>query len=155
MSPQNWVRTMCLLWPGQDGFDYPFQADYSRCWRLLIDGIGEVAAHRPDVRIAIEYKPKEPRAHLFVRNAGTLLHLLHEIGLANVGATIDLGHSLVAGENAAEAAVLLADAGKLFQVHVNDNYRDWDHDLMVGTISSGKRLNSSTGSSGRVTTAGT
>lgn len=124
-----------LLWPGQDGFDYPFQVDYSRCWKLLIDGIGEVAGHRPDIRIAIEYKPKEPRSHLFVRNAGVLLHLLREIGLANVGATIDFGHSLVAGENPAEAVNLLADAGKLFQVHVNDNYRDWDHDLMVGTIS--------------------
>lgn len=123
-----------LLWPGQDGFDYPFQADYDECWKLLIDGIGEVASHAPDVRVAIEYKPKEPRANCFIRNAGVLLWLLKTIDLPNVGATIDFGHSLVAGENPAEAAALLAGEGKLFQVHLNDNYRDWDHDLIVGSI---------------------
>ena len=123
-----------LLWPGQDGFDYPFQVDYSESWKLLIDGIGEVASHRPDVKISIEYKPKEPRANIFIRNAGTLLYLMNTIGLPNIGATIDYGHSLVAGENPAESAVLLAREGKLFQVHVNDNYRDWDHDMLVGTV---------------------
>ena len=39
-----------------------------------------------------------------------------------------------AGENPGEAAVLLHRAGKLFQVHINDNYRDWDHDLIVGSV---------------------
>ena len=121
-----------LLWPGQDGFDYPFQVDYGECWKLLIDGIGEVAAHCPDVKIAIEYKPKEPRANCFIRNAGVLLYLLKCVDLPNVGATIDFGHSLVAGENPGEAAALLAREGKLFQVHLNDNYRDWDHDLVPG-----------------------
>jgi len=123
-----------LLWPGQDGFDYPFQVDYSKNWKLLIDGISEVASHRPDVKIAVEYKPKEPRTNIYIRNAGVLLHMLETINMPNVGATIDLGHSLVAGESPAEAVALLADAGRLFQVHVNDNYRDWDHDLIVGGV---------------------
>jgi xylose isomerase len=123
-----------LLWPGQDGFDYPFQVDYSKNWTLLIDAIGEVAAHRPEVKIAIEYKPKEPRTNIYVRNAGVLLYLLEKVNLPNVGGTIDLGHSLVAGEGPAEAAALLARAERLFQVHVNDNYRDWDHDLIVGSV---------------------
>ena len=123
-----------LLWPGQDGFDYPFQADYGKAWRLLIDGIIEVASHRRDIRIGIEYKPKEPRTNLFVRNAGTLLYLLKTVNMDNVGGVIDFGHSLVAGENPAEAAVLLAGEGKLFEVHLNDNYRDYDHDMMVGSI---------------------
>lgn len=123
-----------LLWPGQDGFDYPFQVDYASSWDHLITGIGEIASHRPDVRIAIEYKPKEPRTNSFVRNAGTLLYLIDKVGLPNVGGCIDLGHSLVAGENPGEAAALLAREGKLFQVHVNDNYRDWDHDLIVGSV---------------------
>lgn len=123
-----------LLWPGQDGFDYPFQVDYNASWKLLIDGIIEVASHAPDVRIAVEYKPKEPRANCFIRNAGVLLWLLKTINLPNVGATIDFGHSLVAGENPAEAAAMLAGEGRLFQVHLNDNYRDWDHDLIVGSV---------------------
>jgi sugar phosphate isomerase/epimerase len=114
--------------------DVPLQSDYQKYWTLLVDGIGEVAAHRPDVRISIEYKRMEPRTNCYVRNAGVLLALLSEIGMDNVGGCIDLGHSLVAGENPGEAVVLLHRAGKLFQVHVNDNYRDWDHDLIVGSV---------------------
>jgi sugar phosphate isomerase/epimerase len=123
-----------LMWPGQDGFDYPFQSDYAKYWRLLVEAIGEVASHRPEVKIAIEYKKQEPRANCYIRNAGVLLNLLHEVGMKNVGGCIDLGHSLAAGENPAEAAVLLHRAGKLFQVHLNDNYRDWDHDLILGSV---------------------
>jgi xylose isomerase len=123
-----------LMWPGQDGFDYPFQSDYMKYWDLLIGGISEVASHRPDVKIAIEYKKMEPRTNCYVRNAGVLLNLLNEVNMENVGSCIDLGHSLVAGENPGEAAVLLSRAGKFFQVHINDNYRDWDHDLVVGSV---------------------
>jgi xylose isomerase len=32
-----------LMWPGQDGFDYPFQSDYQKYWGLLVEAIGEVA----------------------------------------------------------------------------------------------------------------
>lgn len=123
-----------LMWPGQDGFDYPFESDYLKYWDLLVQAIAEVASHRPDVRIAIEYKKQEPRANCYIRNAGTLLSLLYDVHMENVGGCIDLGHSLAAGENPGEAAVLLHRAGKLFQVHINDNYRDWDHDLIVGSV---------------------
>jgi len=124
-----------LMWPGQDGFDYPLQSDYLKYWALLVEGIAEVAAHRPDVKIAIEYKRMEPRTNCYIRNAGVLLALLAEVGMKNVGACIDLGHSLVAGENPGEAVALLHRSGKLFQVHINDNFRDWDHDLIVGSVS--------------------
>ncbi len=123
-----------LVWPGTDGFDYPFQADYRRNWDLLVEGLREVGGHRADVRLAVEYKPREARAHLHLCSAGVLLSMLQEIDLPNVGATLDLGHSLMAGENPAEAAALLARAGKLFQVHLDDNYRDWDHDLLPGSV---------------------
>jgi xylose isomerase len=123
-----------LLWPGQDGYDYPFQVDYVKAWDLLVEGLVEIAEHRPDVKIAVEYKPKEPRAHIHVGSVGTLLYLLRCVGKPNVGATIDLGHSLVAGEGPGEAVALLARDRKLFQVHVNDNYRDWDHDLIPGSV---------------------
>lgn len=123
-----------LIWPGQDGFDYPFQIDYDRAWNYLIEGIREVAEYRPDVKISIEYKKQEPRTNCFIRNVGVLLNLLSTLNMKNVGGCIDLGHSLAAGENPAEAAVLLYRAGKLFQVHLNDNYRDWDHDLIMGSV---------------------
>ena len=66
--------------------------------------------------------------------AGTLL-VVHEVGLSNVGVTIDVGHALAAYENVGESiAILSRDGGKLFHMHFNDNYRLWDDDMIVGSI---------------------
>jgi xylose isomerase len=123
--------TMCPL---SDGHDYPFEIDYGLAWKWLVDCLGEAAAYRPDVRISVEYKQSEPRARVIVPNAGIVLHLCQQIGLANVGLTVDLGHSLYAGETPAQVLSLAAGAGRLFLVHINDNYRNWDWDLMPGTV---------------------
>ncbi len=123
-----------LLWPGQDGFEYPFQADHDRVWGYLIDGIGEVAEHRSDVRIGVEYKPKEPRTRCFVDSAAKTVLLCETIGLPHVGVTVDLGHSLAAHENPGQAVALCGRYERLFMVHVNDNYGDWDSDLLVGQV---------------------
>ena len=123
-----------LLWPGQDGYEYPFQVDHDRVWGHLVDGIGEVAVHRDDVRIGLEYKPKEPRVRCYLDTAPKALLLCESIGLPNVGVTIDLGHSLVAQENPGQSVALCARHGRLFQVHVNDNYGDWDSDMVVGQV---------------------
>jgi xylose isomerase len=123
-----------LLWPGQDGFEYPFQADYDRVWGYLVECISDAAQHRADVKIGIEYKPKEPRVRCYVDSAAKALLLCEDIGMANVGVTVDLGHSLYARESPAEAVALCAKRDRLFQVHVNDNYGDWDWDMLVGQI---------------------
>ena len=68
------------------------------------------------------------------RASDTLL-VTKEIGLPNVGVTIDTGHALVAGENVAESVVILQEYGKkLFHMHFNDNYGSWDDDMIVGSV---------------------
>ena len=86
------------------------------------------------MKIAIEYKAKEPRNHGFVSNVYSTLLLLKEIDRDNVGLTIDSGHSLLAYENMAEAAVTAMKYKKLFHMHFNDNYRLWDDDMIAGSI---------------------
>jgi len=120
-------------WPGQDGHDYLFQSNYRESWKRLIDGVRECAEHRPDVRIALEYKLKEPRSHILLSTVGKTLFVCSEVGLENVGATLDVGHAMMAYENLAESAVLLSSKGKLFNIHLNDNYGDWDWDLVPAT----------------------
>lgn len=122
------------LWPGQDGFDYPFQADFVRQREWFVEGIREAAAHRRDVRLALEYKPKEPRTHCFLARAADTLLTALDTGASNVGVCIDTGHAFAAGENLAEAAALLLKHNKLFHLHCNDNYRSWDDDMIVGTL---------------------
>ncbi|MDA8408776.1 MAG: sugar phosphate isomerase/epimerase [Treponema sp.] len=123
------------LWPGQEGYDYVFQSDYILDRRRTIEAVTKAAKAYPDIKFSLEYKPKEPRTHsTWARAADTLL-VARETGQPNVGVTIDTGHSLVAGENIAEAAVLLSDFGKrLFHLHFNDNYRGWDDDMIVGSV---------------------
>ena len=108
--------------------------DYGRAWPGLLDGLGGRAASRPEVRLSVEYKQSEPRARVIVPNAGIVLLLCEQLGLDNVGITIDIGHALYAAETPAQAISLAADAGRLFLIHINDNYRNWDWDLMPGTV---------------------
>lgn len=126
--------TVCI-WPGQDGYDYPLQYDYAQAFEWLVDGLRECADHAPDIRFALEYKPKEPRNRSFVSTADRSLLLLSAVDRANVGVTLDTGHALVAYENPGESVALLELHGrKLFHVHLNDNYRLWDDDLIFGVV---------------------
>ena len=120
------------VWPGQDGFDYCFQADYVETWKWLAHGLAMCAEHNGNVRVLVEYKPKEPRTHCFVNSAAKVLLLLKD--LDQVGVILDWGHSLQAGENVAEAAALISSFGKLDYLHLNDNWRNWDDDMMVGSV---------------------
>lgn len=123
------------LWFGQDGYDYPFQADYIAGWSRIIDGVIECAEHQPEVKIVLEYKPKEPRTHCFIATVGKTLLLIDKVNKTNVGAMIDVGHALEGYENTAESAALLDYFGKkLFYMHFNDNWRMWDDDMTVGSV---------------------
>ncbi len=123
------------LWLGQDGYDYPLTADYRGQRRAQMEGIRAVAAEFPNLKFALEYKPKEPRTHSFQARAADTLLMAHETELSNVGVCIDVGHALMAGENAAESAMILQHYGdRLFHMHFNDNYRTWDDDMIVGSL---------------------
>lgn len=123
------------LWPGQDGYDYLFQSDYRAERGWIVEAVKKAAQAFPDIKFSLEYKPKEPRTHSLMARAADTLLIANATGMPNVGVTIDTGHSLAAGENMAEAAVLLNDfGGKLFHLHFNDNYRSWDDDMIVGSV---------------------
>src|SRR5688572_25935333 len=40
---------MLTIWPGQDGVDHPFGADYARLWDWEVEAIRQVADHAPEV----------------------------------------------------------------------------------------------------------
>ena len=120
------------VWPGQDGFDYPLQADYQAAWKWMRDGLAQCAAHNRKVKVLVEYKLREPRNHCFISSAAKTLLLIQ--GIPNTGCLLDIGHSLAAAENVAEAAALLADYGALDYIHWNDNYRAWDDDMIPASV---------------------
>jgi xylose isomerase len=122
------------FWPGQDGYDYPFQADYEDLWNYSVDGVREVAESAPEMEFAIEAKFKEPRTHMFFCNVATTLLAIQDMGVENVGIVMDLGHSFLAQETPSEALQLAHRHGRLTSVEVNDNWRAWDDDLTVGSV---------------------
>ena len=125
------------VWPGQDGYDYQFTADYEweRNWEL--EAIVELAEAYPDLKFALEYKPKEPRTHSYMARMGDTLCLALQTKKDNVGVCIDTGHGFEGGEIIGESIVLAKSCGdKLFHMHFNDNYTSWDDDMMVGSIHS-------------------
>ncbi|MEQ9772796.1 sugar phosphate isomerase/epimerase family protein [Pectobacterium jejuense] len=126
----NYVK----VWPGQDGWDYPFQVSHKNLWKLAVDGMRDLAGSNPDVKFAIEYKPREPRVKMTWDSAARTLLGIEDIGLDNVGVLLDFGHALYGGESPADSAQLIIDRGRLFGMDVNDNLRGWDDDLVVGTV---------------------
>ncbi|CCV15102.1 TIM barrel protein [Mesorhizobium sp. STM 4661] len=125
---------LMTLWLGQDGFDYAFQVDYAALWQHEICGIREVAVHDPDCQISLEYKPNEPRSYSLMPDAATTLLAIRDVGLPNLGVTLDFAHVLYADEQPAFAAALVARHSKLLGVHLNDGYAKRDDGLMVGAV---------------------
>lgn len=128
---------MVNLWFGQDGYDYPFQADYIWGWEKIIESVKEAAiyARKKDIKIALEYKAREPRTHIFTASAAKMLLIAEKVAMDNVGILIDTGHAYTAGEHISESVAMCKLAGdKLFYVHVNDNYKLWDDDMIVASV---------------------
>lgn len=76
--------SVITLWLENDGFDYPFQMDYEKCWKQVVEAVREIADYAPDIKISIEYKPFEEREFAMIDSTGMTLYLIHEIGRAHV-----------------------------------------------------------------------
>ena len=111
-------RVTCC--PLSDGYDYAFHTHYVRAWERMVDCVREGAAHRPDITLFMEYKPSETRVHCLLDSAAKAILLCDRVA-ANVGVTIDTGHSIYGGETPAEALAHVAMSGHAYYVHINDN----------------------------------
>jgi xylose isomerase len=117
-----------------DGSDYPFQFDYLEGWNNAVEAVREAADHNSKVKISLEYKACEPRVHVFLNNAGKMAYFCEKVGRDNVGVTLDTGHALLSNEVPSDSLSFLHATGRLFYVHINDNYRNWDWDMIPGTV---------------------
>ncbi len=118
-----------------DGFDYPFQVDYTAHWNTVISSIKTIAKYAsPDVNVAIAYKPREPRKHLTVATVGKALCMCQEIAMKNVGVALNFCHAMMSGENPAESIAFLTRSSKLFQMYFSDSYRMWDDAMIPGSL---------------------
>ena len=131
------VGAQMIVWPGIEGYNYPFQTPYAESWGRFVDGVGESAQHARDrgVTIFLEHKNSEPAMKILMRNVGMTLHVIHKLrtqGLDNVSVNMDWQHLIMNGESLAEYAALLASEGLLGHQHANSGWGTFDDDNMVG-----------------------
>jgi xylose isomerase len=126
-----------IIWPGIEGYNYPFQTPYAESWSWLVEGVGQAAQVCKDhgVLLFLEHKNSEPAMKILMRNVGMTLHVIHKLraqGLDNVKVNMDWQHLIMNGENLAEYAALLAAEGVLGHQHANSGWGTFDDDNMVG-----------------------
>jgi len=126
-----------IVWPGIEGYNYPFQTPYGESWAWLVDGIAEAAERCAEhgVKLFLEHKNSEPAMKIFMRNIGMTLHVIHKLrerGIRNVQVNMDWQHLIMNGENLAEYAAMLDAEGLLGHQHANSGWGVFDDDNMVG-----------------------
>jgi xylose isomerase len=131
------VGAQIIIWPGIEGYNYPFQTPYAESWARFLDGVGEAAVHANErgVTVFLEHKNSEPAMKILMRNVGMTLHVIHTLrarGISNVKVNMDWQHLIMNGENLAEYAALLAAEGLLGHQHANSGWGTFDDDNMVG-----------------------
>jgi xylose isomerase len=126
-----------IVWPGIEGYNYPFQTPYADSWDWFIDGLAQVAGTLGDAgqELWLEHKNSEPAMKILMRNIGMTLFVIHELaerGHNNVKVNMDWQHLIMNGESLAEYAALLASKGLLGHQHANSGWGTFDDDNMVG-----------------------
>jgi len=128
-----------IVWPGIEGYNYPFQTPYRESWEWFLDGVGQAAerCRSHGIKLFLEHKNSEPAMKILMRNVGMTLHVIHKLrvqGLDNVEVNMDWQHLIMNGESLAEYAALLLGEGLMGHHHANDGWGTFDDDNMVGTI---------------------
>jgi xylose isomerase len=126
-----------IIWPGIEGYNYPFQTPYRESWARFIDGVGQAATALAGhgKKLFLEHKNSEPAMKIFMRNIGMTLHVIHKLraeGIDNVQVNMDWQHLIMNGEHLPEYAALLAAEGLLGHQHANSGWGITDDDNMVG-----------------------
>lgn len=127
-----------VLWPATDGNDFPLQSDYLALYQRYVESVQEILNHihsnRYRTRLCIEPKPFEPRSHIMMGSTAQALCIVNEVNDPSLGTNLDIGHSLIAGENLEDQIALVCRYGRLYHTHFNDNDQQADADLPPGTV---------------------
>jgi xylose isomerase len=131
------VGAHMIIWPGGEGYNYPFQVPYAEVWSRLIDGIADCAEvlAKGNRLLFLEHKNSEPAMKIHMGNVGMTLHVIHKLrarGIDNVKVNMDWQHLIMNGENLGEYVGLLAAEGLLGHQHANSGWGTFDDDNMVG-----------------------
>jgi xylose isomerase len=127
-----------IVWPGVDGFNYPFQTAYRESWSRLLDALAEAAerCRSHGLELLLEPKESEPAMKIHLRDAPMALHVVSRLraeGLGNVRVNMDWQNVILRGDSLAETASLLALEQALGHQHASAGWGANDDKNIVGS----------------------
>jgi xylose isomerase len=131
-----------VFWNGREGFDFVLAKNGQESFRHLVAGFNAVGRYalkkygRRSPRFALEPKPNEPRANMYLSNVGEVLYLISRLDpklQPFFGVNPETAHSRMAGLDYLWDVEMCLEAKKLFHIHLNaqDTTR-YDQDLPFG-----------------------
>jgi len=128
-----------VLWGGREGVetDGCRRADEAvKRLREALNYLVEYSEHRNyDYRFALEAKPNEPRADIYMPTTGAYLGLIATLDRPDlVGVNPEVAHEHMAGLNMTHSVAQAWESGKLFHIDLNDQVPGrYDQDLRFGS----------------------
>lgn len=139
-----------IVWPGIDGYEQPFGADFPAMRARFAEGLAEAMDAVPGVRVAFEPKPYEPRGRIIYGSTAEGLLLAEKVermlthpenrrlladGHALVALNPEMGHMLMGYEDLPYSLSLVCEYGRLAHSHWNSQpLGNYDQDLTVGVV---------------------
>ena len=132
-----------VMWLAREG-TYIRESKNARMQVLqIVEGLNEMLAHDPDVRILIEPKPNEPVDSAIIPSIG------HAIGLSyltadpsRVGGLVETAHSILSGFDPSDDMAYALAHDKLWSVHLNDQGElKFDEDKSFGSANLRRAFN--------------
>jgi xylose isomerase len=127
-----------VLWGGREGVESAAARDPRVALERYREGVDflceYVRSQGLDMRFALEAKPNEPRAHIYLPTTGHMLHFIETLAHPEmVGVNPEMAHETMAGLSFSAAVGQALWAGKLFHVDLNSqNGPRFDQDFRFG-----------------------
>ena len=127
-----------VLWGGREGVESAAARDPRLALERYREGVDflceYVISQGLRTRIALEAKPNEPRAHIYLPTTGHMLHFIETLAHPEmVGVNPEMAHESMAGLSFSAAVGQALWTGKLFHVDLNSqNGPRFDQDFRFG-----------------------
>ncbi len=128
-----------VLWGGREGVETDACRRPDEAVKRLREALNYLCEYsinqRYDYRFALEAKPNEPRADIYMPTTGAYLALIATLDHPElVGVNPEVAHEHMAGLNVTHSVAQAWEAGKLFHIDLNDQVPGrYDQDLRFGS----------------------
>ena len=128
-----------VFWGGREGVETDSSKDPLRALERYADAVNFLCAYVKDqdydLRFALEAKPNEPRADIYLPTTGAMLAFIETLDHPEmVGVNPEVAHEQMSGLNFTHHVAQAWSMGKLFHVDLNDQVPGrYDQDLRFGS----------------------